>query len=103
MLAGVACLALIAGATVMTLPHLILGVVVLAFANQLDPAPAAHRMLKALGLILIIATVLDGFLIATQVYDLQGSANPFRPRWISYTLLWFLLYGNQRVPRAEES
>jgi hypothetical protein len=37
-LAGVACLALIAGATVKTLPHLILGVVVLAFANQLDPA-----------------------------------------------------------------
>jgi len=31
-------LALIAGATVKTLPHLILGVVVLAFANQLDPA-----------------------------------------------------------------
>jgi hypothetical protein len=94
-LAGVACLALIAGATVMTLPHLILGIVVLAFANQLDPGPSAHRMLKALGLILVIATLLDGFLIATDVYDLKGSPNPFRPRWISYTLLWFLLYGNQ--------
>ena len=81
----------------MTLPHLILGVVVLAFANQLDPGPSAHRMLKALGLILVIATLLDGFLIATDVYDLKGSPNPFRPRWITYTLLWFLLFGNQRV------
>lgn len=87
----------------MTLPHLILGVVVLAFANQLDAAPSAHRMLKALGLILVIATLLDGFLIATEVYDLNGSVNPFRPRWISYTLLWFLLYGNQRVPREGEA
>lgn len=87
----------------MTLPHLILGVVVLAFANQLDAGPAAHRMLKALGLILIIATLLDGFLIAADVYDLQGSLNPFRPRWISYTLLWFLLYGNQRVPSEGEA
>lgn len=86
----------------MTLPHLIFGLVVLAFANQLDSGPTAHRMLKALGLILVIATLLDSFLIATDVYDLQGSANPVRPRWIAYTLLWFVFYGNQRAPSERQ-
>ncbi|MAW61556.1 MAG: hypothetical protein CMJ94_12065 [Planctomycetes bacterium] len=92
-------LGLLTGVDAMTAPHLILGLVMLSFANQLDRAVTAHRMVRASCLLLILATLIDGFLIATDVYDLEPSAQPFRMRWVGYLFLWFVLLGNQSDQR----
>lgn len=94
--------ALLTAADLFTVPHLILGIMLLAFANRLDSRPAAHRMTQATALLLVLGTLLDAFLVGTGIYDGEPSAQPFRPRWIVYLLLWLLLFGMHRVREEDE-
>ena len=87
--------ALVLGSEVMTFPHLILGLILLPFANQLDFSKLVNRGARSAVVLLIFATICDGILIASDIYDLEGAANPFRPRWIFYFVIWVIFNGMQ--------
>lgn len=97
-LGGAAGIALIHGAVVMTLPHAILGATLYALAGDLDRSRIAHCMVRAACLLLILATIGDGVLLMSGVYDHQPSINPFRPKALGYAALWALLVVVQAKP-----
>lgn len=90
-------LALISGGEVMTVPHLILGLILLQLARPLDNR-RAHRGIRSACSLLVFATIMDAILIAFRIYDLQGGANPFRPRWLGYLLIWVVFNVMQAGP-----